>query len=584
LRASYQSIPRRVFDTTVTPYLGNGTAQLTLPSNWVRAPTTGQMTALAATAAPVAIGWDWDIYGFGFDVSPAQRWNLRADFTRREREGLARSSGSFVFSAVEFAAPVDYATDDLEVDLSYSADIWQASLTYFGSVFSNGNDSLTWDNPYTSSSGADTGQLALSPDNESHQVALAGSVVLPARTTLNGQLSLGRMTQDEALLPYTTNALLATSPLPATSTGGEVDTLNLNVRAVTSPWPKVSLEGELRYNEFDNQTPVNPYDYIVTDTVPGTFAPASTAYDYERRDIKLRGEYRVKSGMKLYAGFDNDRFERNMQDRNRTTTNRLWARLRTRLGATADLDVDLFTEDRDGSTYSVIDNPAAPENPLMRKYNMADRKRDGVRLRGSVFAGERSDFGWELEYSEDTYDNSSIGLKESDYFRVGADFSYLFNQSASVYVSLYDEQIGTEQAGSQSFSLPDWAATTEDDFTTATVGLAYPELLGPVDFKFEYTWARSVGESINNTGGLQTPFPDLRSTRQNLKLGFSYSYSQSLSFGFDYLFEGLDNDDWSLDGVDPDTVSNLLALGADSWNYNASVFYLRVRYQLSPRL
>ena len=48
VRASYQSIPRRVFDTTVTPYRGTGTGQLTLPPNWVRAPTTQQMTALAS--------------------------------------------------------------------------------------------------------------------------------------------------------------------------------------------------------------------------------------------------------------------------------------------------------------------------------------------------------------------------------------------------------------------------------------------------------------------------------------------------------------------------------------------------------
>jgi len=78
---------------------------------------------------------------------------------------------------------------------------------------------------------------------------------------------------------------------------------------------------------------------------------------------------------------------------------------------------------------------------------------------------------------------------------------------------------------------------------------------------------------------LPTSFPDLRSTRQNVKLGLSYPFSESLSFGFDYFFEGLDSDDWALDGVSPDTVPNLLALGAQAWNYNANVFYFSVRYQ-----
>jgi MtrB/PioB family decaheme-associated outer membrane protein len=382
------------------------------------------------------------------------------------------------------------------------------------------------------------------------------------------------------LLPYTTNALLLTSPLPVTSAGAEADTLNLNIRAVSSPWRKVTIEGELRYNDFDNKTPVNVYDYVVTDSRPASDAVPSSAYDYERRDIKLRGEYRPSRQLKLYAGFDNGRFERNRQDRTSTTTNRLWLRLRSRLGQSSDLDFDVFTEDRDGSTYETAPNPAATENPLMRKYNMADRERSGMRLRGSVFPGERSDFGWEFELGEDKYEDSAIGLTESEYLRVGADFSYLISDAASAYVNLYNEQIEIDQRNSGSFSLPDWAATTDDTFTTATLGFDYPQLIGPVDARIKYTWSKSIGETQNDTNGLPSSFPDMRSKRQTLNLGLSYPFSDSLSVGFDYYFESFDSEDWHLDGVDPDTISSLLALGADAWNYDVSVFYFSVRYQL----
>ena len=580
LRASIQSIPRRIFATSVTPYDGNGTDQLTLPADWVRAATTGGMTALNDAAEPVRLGWDRDIYGLGFDVSPTQRWKLRVDYTRQEREGLSRSSGSFFFNGAEFAAPVDDATDDLEVALNYAADTWQVGLTYFGSVFNNQYDDLTWDNPYASAPGADAGQLAQPPDNESHQVSLAGSMRLPARTTLNGQVSFGHMTQNSDLLPYTTNPLLPVNPLPTSSADAEVDTLNLNVRAVSSPWRNVTLEGELRYHDFDNRTPVNGYDYIVTDTVPAAVPVTSSAYDYERREIGLRGEYRLPAGMKMFAGFDNERYERNRQDRSRTTTNRAWFRLRTRLGQRADLDADLFAENRGGSEYTVTDNPAAPENPLMRKYNMADRERNGIRLRGSMYGGERVDFGWELEYSEDRYDNSALGLTDSDYLRLGADVTVLVGTQGSAYASLYNEKIGTDQRNSQSFAEPDWAATTDDRFSTVTLGLAYPGLLDTVDVSLEYTWMQSVGETENNTSGLVTSFPDLRHTRRNIKLGLSYPVSESLSFGFDYFFESVDSDDWMLDGVEPATIPNLLSLGADAWNYNVGTYYLSVEYRL----
>ena len=211
---------------------------------------------------------------------------------------------------------------------------------------------------------------------------------------------------------------------------------------------------------------------------------------------------------------------------------------------------------------------------------MADRERRGLKLRGTVFTSENSDLGWEFALGNDDYDNSAIGLTESEYVRFGADFSYLYAESASAYASLYNEEIESEQTNSQSFSTPDWRATTDDTFTTATIGTTWPELIGKLDGNIEYIWSQSVGSTKNDTSGLPTTFPDLRSKRQNLKLGVSYPYSESLTFGFDYIYEKFSSSDWHLDGVEPNTIPNLLALGANAWNYDTSVLYFNVRYQL----
>jgi MtrB/PioB family decaheme-associated outer membrane protein len=583
LRASYQAIPRRLFDTTETPYVGSTSTNLSLPAAWVRAPNTQGMTALDATSQPVKIEWDWDVYSFGGDYKPNSNWKVRADYTRREREGQSRSSGSFQFNAVEFAKPIEYTSDDLELAVSYAADWWQTSLTYYGSVFNNADESLQWDNPFTSGTGADTGQLASAPDNESHQVSVAGSMVLPRRTTLNGRVSYGHMTQNADLLPYTTNNLLGAGAVPINSAEAEVDTLNVNLRAVSSPWRKITFEGELRYNDFDNKTPVNQYNYVNTDSALAPTPVSNSAYDYELRDIRLSGEYRLNSALRLQGGANTERFVRDRQDRTRTTTDRLWAGLRSRLGSGANLNAEAFVEDRGGSDYQTVVNPAAQENPLMRKYNMADRERRGIMLNGSVYKLQGVDFGWEFEYSKDNYDNSEIGLLETKFLRLGANISVLLADDAAFYASVYDEKIENDQANSQNFSVADWSAQTNDKFTTATAGITYPGLIGSLDATLEYTWSRAVGEILNDTSGLPSSFPDLRSKRQNIRVGLSYPYSERLTFGFDYLFESLDSDDWALDGVGADTISNLLALGADSWNYNANVFFLSMRYQLHPQ-
>jgi MtrB/PioB family decaheme-associated outer membrane protein len=286
--------------------------------------------------------------------------------------------------------------------------------------------------------------------------------------------------------------------------------------------------------------------------------------------------------MKLEAGFDTERTVRNRQDRTRTTNDRLWAGFRTRVSSRTHMKAEAFIEDRGGSDYEVRINNESQQNPLMRKYNLADRERYGFKLSTSAFLPSGASLGWEFEYSDDDYDNSDIGVTESDYLRIGVDMSVPVREVAAFYASFYDERIETDQANSQSFSTPDWTASTDDRFQTATAGITYPDILGPLDATLEYTWSQSVGEINSDTSGLPDSFPDLRNKRQTIRAGLSYPYSESLSFGVDYLFESVDTDNWALDDVEPDTVNNLLALGADPWNYNASVFYLSVRYQLQP--
>ena len=68
-----------------------------------------------------------------------------------------------------------------------------------------------------------------------------------------------------------------------------------------------------------------------------------------------------------------------------------------------------------------------------------------------------------------------------------------------------------------------------------------------------------------------------------VKLGLNYAYSPALSFNFGYWFEKFDADDWYLEDVEPDTVSNLLSFGADPVDYKAHVFFIGARYMFDSR-
>ncbi len=582
VRGAYQSIPRRFYDAALTPFSGSGSDLLALPDDWVRAPVTGAMSALPESLEPVSIGRDLDVLKLGMSILPSSRWKIDADYRRQTKKGRSLSSGSFLFSAAEFTSPVDYTTDDLELGLSFSGEGWQTQLRYLGSYFDNGNDRLTWQNPFSAVPGADNGNQSLAPDNELHQISLGGALRLPKRTVFSGQLAFGMLSQDEKLEPYTLNQLIATSPLPRASADADADTLNLNLRAVSSPWRRVTVEGELRYNRFDNEKPANDYDHVITDSIRVDPEVRNLAYDYERTELKLRAEYRPGRRLKLHAGIDSKRFERNAQDRSRTDTDKFWFRLHQRLGDTADLDFDLFTEQRDGDGYDPQSRLAGEQNPLMRKYNLSDRSRYGIRLKGSVFPAERWDFGWELEYGEDDYTETDIGLTGSSYARVGLDLSWLIGRQGSLYSNLYTETVDAIQANSQRFSDPDWTATTTDHFDGAVVGFDHPALIGSLGMNVSYTFSRGRGETVKNTSGLEDTFPDLNSRRHRLDLELTYPLGESWTLGFNYLYESVRSDDWALDGLDPDTLPNLLSMSADPFNYEVNVIYLSFRYLRPP--
>ncbi len=581
VRTSYQGIPRRIFDTTSTPYQGSGNDTLNLPASWVRASTTQGMSQLGNSLQRVKIERDWDIYNVGAAYTPTSNWAFDLNFRRQERDGNAISSGSFFLDAAEFSSPVDDATDEFEVSAAYNADTWQVNLSYTGSFYDNDNSSLSWDNAYTAQApGADTGRLALAPDNESHQITLAGSMLLPARTTVNGQISLGRMKQDEGFQSYTSNTQIATSALPRSSADAEVDTTLINLRAVSSPLKKLTLKGKLRYNERDNKTSENVYNYVVTDLFNATNSATNQAYNYQRYDYGLSGEYRLPARIRVSAGYDYERYERTRQVRNETTTDNLWAQLRTTLLDTADINIKAYTEDRDGSSYNALANA---ENPRMRQFNLTDRERDGIVASVSTYASERLNIGAELEYNKDSYDNTDIGLKKSRYKRYGFDASYLFGEDISAYTSIYKEDVKARQANSQSFANPDWVGRTEDTFYTTTTGIRYPDILGRMDASLEYSYSRSDGETKNDTSGLESEFPKLRSKFHQVKLGLEYPYSKSVSLGFNYRYEKFKADDWMLENVDAATVPNLLSLGADPYDYDTHLFFISARYMFDSR-
>src|SRR3972149_2741895 len=235
----YDQIPTFRSDSAQTIFDGAGSANLTLPTPWTFGPdgadsgtvagdSTGAMADLNASLKGVNIEHERRRLGFGVDKRWADTWAFKTRFTHETKEGL-KTVGAVIGNsggnprAVLIPEPIDYVTRQLDATLSYADRKKQVELGYSLSLFNDRNESLTSQNPYaaitgwgSSSTAVDAveafvgypngyGQLHLPPDNQFHQVTASGGYNLSDTTRVTADLSLGRMSPDQAFLPYTVN-------------------------------------------------------------------------------------------------------------------------------------------------------------------------------------------------------------------------------------------------------------------------------------------------------------------------------------------------------------------------------------------
>src|SRR5262249_54456975 len=158
----------------------------------------------------------------------------------------------------------------------------------------------------------------------------------------------------------------------AASLDGEVDTVDATVRLTATPMDRLRLAASLIYNDHDNKTRSLEYPQVSTDMYPA--APqANRPYSFTRDQAKLEADWRDDS-WKLAGGIDYDAIRRTLQETGRTSETSAWTRGSVQPTDTVGLEAKLLYSQRDNNGYAAVPSDT-PQNPLMRKFNEADRTR-----------------------------------------------------------------------------------------------------------------------------------------------------------------------------------------------------------------
>lgn len=579
----YSELPYRLFDTTSTVFTATSGDTLELPPDWVTASRTSDLTALGTSLRPRNIESDRTTLAAGAEFVARSNFSFIADYRHQEREGVDIVSVSNFVQATMLPRVLDFETDLVDLGVAYANGPLNLSLAWFGSFFENNADTLTWDNPFSTFSGADRGRLAQEPDNEFQQLSLSGTYKAEAiKSVIAFSAAVGEGEKLEQILPYTINPLLGAGSLPTSSLDGKVDTTNYAFTLTSKPFSKARLKLAYRVDERDNQSPQILTSRVIVDGFLSGESELTIPYSFKRSKLTVRGDYDLFESVRISAGYDRKDTDRDFQEVAEQTEDTGWGRLRWRPTPELELDIKGGTSRRDIDSYNEVFAATLDQNPLLRKYNLAYRYREFGEVSLSFSPAELPvSVSLNALFADDSFTRSELGMLSADEFHIAADLSWSVSDNTSVYLNAGIEDIESLQAGSVLFAAPDWRATNDDDFTTVGAGFRMRGISENFDLQFDYV--RSDGESeivVQSFGRTPSEFPELQSELDNLRVRLSYRRSERLTVNLDLRYERFATEDWALQGVAPDTIPAVLSLGAQPYDYDVFVLGLGFGYRI----
>jgi len=525
--------------------------------------TTTQTIAGSATAQQHELKTERDAVTVGFEKTIARGLGLQVSFRNEEKEG-ERLWGQGTFGTWRFLTdPIDQTTQQLEVKLNYTTERLQIAGGYYGTTFENKNKRL---DVVGAALFAGSNEIALPPDNESHQLYVAGGYTFSKATRANFKLAFGRITQDE---PFP-NTPTAGAP---SSLDGQIDTTLLQGGLTTRVSPKLSLRADLRYEDRDDKTPIFRY-FPLQNTAGATNDGTNEARDIETTSGKLEAKYRLPMKLSLTGGLDYVEKQRNsppvrsVDFREKTDETSVRAELRRSISETLTGAVSAIHSRRRGSDWlpNTGNQVATTTGDLIAPLHLIDRDRDTLRLSLNWMPTDPLQLGFRFDYSKDDYMGRNLtgldlGPREGKAHFLSLDASYLFSDTVQGTAWASRSENTFENALCQSQAVPNanlcaasnanpvWGADLKNTGDSFGLGLR-AKLTSKIDLAADASYAKVKDEmnlvSINPANSTAvTVLPDTNTKVTTLKLSAKYALQRNAAIRLTYIRDEYETDDWT---------------------------------------
>ncbi len=466
----------------------------------------------------------------GFDV----HLKLRNEEKEGERQwGFYKRGGGSTNREVTFLAePIDYQTREYEALVGYTGDQLQVTGGVYVTSFDNSDRQVD----VTSSIGAYFDQLSLPPDNDSFQFHVNGGYQVSPTTRVTFGASQAKHEQDDDYIAAAVNG--------RTDLGGEVDTTLLNLGIFSRPMKGLTLSAKARYEDRDDDTPVDLY-------IPGT-TPARDRYNVtmsrEFTDVDLEAGYRLPTGLKLKGAYGYEKRERDVPDGYRQAT---WRRhtsedifkleLSQAMSATLNGRLVLQHQARDGSP--LISNTSGTD--LVAPIHFSDRDRDQVKLNVDWMPMQPLSVQFRAEHTDDDYDGRDLGVSRGkrQFYSVDASYALSDEWKLTGWISRSKQEL--DQAANDR-DTDEWYADLEQVGRAVGVGLrGTPRDDLKVGMDLQYSKDESRHKLSDPDPGDVAPLPDLYYRHWKLRLFADYALDAASEVRLDLIYEKRETDDWA---------------------------------------
>ncbi len=631
LNLSYDELPKLWSDSYQTPFINPGSTRLMLPAGWVAANTTPGMTQLNASMHPFDIKTQRKSLGVGGSKELGGGWELVANYKEDKKDGnkligavIGNSGGNP--RATIIPQPIDYTTDQFKLLARYTTEKLQLQFGYYYSGFKDDNKALAWQNPYANAAGTTWGnafvgyagggfgQLAEPPDNQFHQLSAIGGYALGPSTRLSGSLSFGRMTQNDAFLPYSINPnLTVTTPLPRSSLDGLINTTHADLRLTSRLTPKLGLIAFYRYDDKDNKTARNQYDYIGGDSqnqpaLGGATTRWNTPSSSTKQQAGMDFDYRLTQTAKFKLGYDYDWARETYEAITDEHQNTAKAEIEQQFSDSASGGLAYSYSARrtsyyDGSAPYLASYDPATTGPAVAagigwddlpghmKYFLAPRNRDKLHAYVNAVPTDQVGLQFSLDANNDKYPDSSFGLTRAKSWQANFDANVVATDAVSGHVFASYEEYRTDQNSRQYtsankaiiLSQPQYNWSMADRDHTTTLGMGFnAKPTEKFDYGGELSHARSNGAiSVVTASGLAAaaPLPDLTTRLTRLELFGHYLMQKNLTLNLRYAYERYSSYDWAYAQVLPSTLTAVIGTSEISPNYHVHMLGVSASYK-----